>query len=267
MAQVEGTAHEATYAGQPEFTLTVIEKFQCTKALAHLGNGWKDHFLPEPDPIHVMPHRTGSSWQIDGGLSGIVLRWNPRDVEALHPQLGGASLRLEQLAERGFSNPMIHSLAKQVWLEAQQGNPFGGLFGDAAALNLTVLLIGQLHRKATLEPNVGERLSPAHTRRVLDYMREHLQQDCSLSELAQLCGLSPWHFARCFKNSMGTPPHRYFLRLRMERAQLALRDEPTSIARIASDVGFSDQPSFSRAFSRIYGCSPAQYRRLAREPR
>jgi AraC family transcriptional regulator len=97
--------------------------------------------------------------------------------------------------------------------------------------------------------------------RVIDFMEEHLAEDISLRTLADLARLSPYHFLRCFKESFGEPPHRYWAVRRIERAKALLANPGASITEIALDVGFSTTSALSAAFRRMTGQTPTEYRR------
>src|SRR5262249_11862424 len=88
-------------------------------------------------------------------------------------------------------------------------------------------------------------------KRVLEFMNEHLTENISLTLLAELVRLSPYHFARAFKQSFGAPPHRYWAEQRIERAKALLADPRTSITEVAFDVGFAGSSPFSAAFRRM----------------
>lgn len=92
-----------------------------------------------------------------------------------------------------------------------------------------------------------------------EYLHAHFARNVSLSELAQLTCLSPFHFLRAFRNATGMPPHEYLLQLRINRArQLFLQGR--SPLDVALETGFYDQSHFARHFRRIVGTTPARYR-------
>ena len=99
--------------------------------------------------------------------------------------------------------------------------------------------------------------------RVLEHLHAHLLDDLPLSALANVAGLSPWHFARLFKRSVGEPPHRYLVRQRLVRAKEMLAGE-TSLADIAQTLRFCDQSHFAAQFKRAYGVPPQRFRRQLR---
>jgi AraC family transcriptional regulator len=95
---------------------------------------------------------------------------------------------------------------------------------------------------------------------VADYIDQHLDEPISLSTLAGLARLSPFHFARAFKQSFGVPPHRYHTSRRIERAKTLQASPSHSVTNIAIDVGFTETSSFTKAFRKLAGVTPTQYR-------
>jgi AraC family transcriptional regulator len=79
--------------------------------------------------------------------------------------------------------------------------------------------------------------------------------------MANLVRLSSFYFCRAFKQSFGTPPHRYHINQRIERAKTLLANPARSVSEIALAVGFSETSSFSAAFRQTTGIAPSDYRR------
>lgn len=99
------------------------------------------------------------------------------------------------------------------------------------------------------------------------FLRSRDLQDTSsldLDDLAAVAGLSKYHFLRQFRAVVGITPGAYLRTLKLCHAASLLRKSPTTIAAVARSVGFSDQRSFTRAFSRQVGMTPSNYRRLHR---
>jgi AraC-like DNA-binding protein len=93
-------------------------------------------------------------------------------------------------------------------------------------------------------------------------MRADLGRDILLSEVADLCGLSATHFARAFRQSTGTSPHRWLLDLRIEHAKRLLLEDGT-LSEVALTCGFADQSHFTRTFTKHIGIRPGRWRRSA----
>ena len=107
-------------------------------------------------------------------------------------------------------------------------------------------------------------LAPASLRRVHDYVDRHLDRTISLAELARLTGLSVFHFARSFKQSQGTTPHRYVMQRRIQHAQHMLATTDLPLCEIAFTAGFADQSHLARHFRQQVGVPPGYFRRSMR---
>ena len=97
-------------------------------------------------------------------------------------------------------------------------------------------------------------------RRVCDFIQDNLSRQLTLMDLSTVVHMSPYHFARLFKQSTGVPPHRFVLGQRIVRASLLLRSARLSIAEVARLVGFRTPSHFTTAFRRMTGITPSAYR-------
>jgi AraC family transcriptional regulator len=118
-------------------------------------------------------------------------------------------------------------------------------------------------RPKSFEP-AAQRLDQVRLRRVLDYIATNLDKEITLAQLAAVAGLSVFHFARTFARAMGVSPHRYVSRMRLENAMAEIAAGKLSLAEVAFKAGFSSQASFTRAFYRVNGLTPGEYRTLRR---
>ena len=97
-------------------------------------------------------------------------------------------------------------------------------------------------------------------RRVTGFIQDNLNRQLTLLDLSAVVHMSPYHFARLFKQSTGVPPHRFVLGQRIVRASLLLRSARLSIAEVARLVGFRTPSHFTTAFRRMTGITPSAYR-------
>jgi AraC-like DNA-binding protein len=97
-------------------------------------------------------------------------------------------------------------------------------------------------------------------RRVCDFIQDNLNRPLTLMELSTVVHMSPYHFARLFKQSTGVPPHHFVLGQRIARASLLLRPARPPIAAVARLVGFRTPSHFTTAFRRMIGITPSAYR-------
>lgn len=96
--------------------------------------------------------------------------------------------------------------------------------------------------------------------RAIEFIECNLTQCLTLSHIAAAVELSPFYFARLFRYSMGTSPHRYVTHRRIERAKELLHDTQYSLSDVAAATGFSDQSHMTCIFGRIAGTTPRSFR-------
>jgi AraC family transcriptional regulator len=97
--------------------------------------------------------------------------------------------------------------------------------------------------------------------RVVDYIEDCIDQDLRLTSLANIAGMSMYHFARRFHETVGISPHAYVLARRVVRARAMLSRSDDRLAHIALACGFSSQSHFTSAFHRGVGVTPGEFRR------
>ena len=95
------------------------------------------------------------------------------------------------------------------------------------------------------------------------HVTKHFARDVSESDVAQLCGMSPWHFCREFKAQFGVTFLEYLTAHRMTEAKRLLCNPDMSVADVAAAVGFGDPSYFARVFRRLEGASPSAYQAVA----
>lgn len=127
----------------------------------------------------------------------------------------------------------------------------------AAALRLVALLTSRLAGKA----DGRGRLAPWQERKVEQYLRVHLQQPLRINEVAAHIAVSSSHFCRAFKESFGTTPHMYIVRLRLELAQRLMLTTRDPLSQIAIACGLADQAHLAKLFRHHMGESPSCWRR------
>jgi AraC family transcriptional regulator len=165
-------------------------------------------------------------------------------------------------------SPRLFFFDQAVWdtalkLKAEIGNPDPCSRQYAEALSLVLM-----HELIRLERAPSTAAGPRRgglpgwqQRRLTDFIEEHLAQEISLAALAALADLSLYHFARAFTQSFGVPPHRYHMARRIDRARSLLQKPALSVTQIGIQIGFRETSSFTRAFRRLTGLTPTEYRR------
>lgn len=130
-----------------------------------------------------------------------------------------------------------------------------------------VLIINHIYiqyesnQKAGALVNSLTQISCDKVRSAMLYMSQHLDKPLSLSEIAAQVDMSPYHFLRVFKQTMGTTPAKLHMLYRLEEARNLLSNTQKSIGDIACDLGFSSQAHLSRTFSQHFGQTPNKFRK------
>jgi AraC family transcriptional regulator len=135
------------------------------------------------------------------------------------------------------------------------------LYVEALGVVLAHELVRNNAGRRCVEPQVRGGLAAWQQRTVVAYIEDHLAEPISLAALAQLVRRSPYYFCRAFKQSFGTPPHRYHTSRRIERAKTLLAKPAPSVTDIGFTVGFSQTSSFTSAFRKATGLTPTAYHR------
>ncbi|RZN34239.1 AraC family transcriptional regulator [Bradyrhizobium sp. Leo121] len=155
------------------------------------------------------------------------------------------------------------ALKLKTFVESSAGDPIS--FGS-----LGTLLIHEVARftcgMPSIQPQLRGGLAPWQQRLVTAYIHEHLNERIPIGTLAQLVRLSPYHFCRVFKQSLGMPPHRYQTSRRVEHAKVLLAKRAGSMAEIGLAVGFRTPNAFATAFRKATGIAPTDYRRSVAPP-
>ena len=104
---------------------------------------------------------------------------------------------------------------------------------------------------------------------VIEWLREHLDENVSVSDLADVAGLSPSYFRRWFHREVGSSPSDYVTQLRIERSKQLLAGTDRSVTEIAMELGYNTSAYFTAVFHRETGTTPTEFRKqlhIGRQP-
>ncbi|MBX7483800.1 helix-turn-helix domain-containing protein [Qipengyuania qiaonensis] len=188
----------------------------------------------------------------------LPVRWFESDlVDAASSRCGNA---IELIDPMNASCHAVSGLARKAVRAMRSGGNSARLLIDELLIDLSSALV-ERHSSAVLSQPARGGLSPAVVRRVIDYLQAHLAEEVQLAELARLANVTAPHFCRAFAKSTGTPPHRYQIAMRLQKATRLLAEPGLSIADVAFAVGYEDPSYFSRLFCYQAGMSPSEWRR------
>ena len=183
-----------------------------------------------------------------------VIHIHPKALSRIAAEVSGQNLPSIYFSNPVIADPSLFRLLLLLHLKLEQNA--SPLEQESELLSAMGLLLKR-HNKVqpTLPPLTKE---PHRLKPVLDYLKSHYTENVSLSRLAVIADLSPYHLLRVFHQRIGVPPHEYQTQLRISHARrLICKGSPISEA--ALQVGFFDQSHLSRNFKRIVGVPPGQY--------
>ncbi|WP_224366848.1 AraC family transcriptional regulator [Hyalangium versicolor] len=204
--------------------------------------------LVNPGELH-----TGHSVQ-DGGWTYRMFYPAPRLLEDVATELTGRSRGTPFFGAAVVDDPDAAQLIRA--LHDSMERPASALERQS---RLFATLVSLVSRHAAPRPDarsVGNENEAV--RRARDYLEAHPGENVTLEHLANLAGLSVFHFVRVFRREVGLPPHAYQIELRVRRARELLR-QGLPPGQVAAALGFSDQSHLTREFKRRIGLTPGRY--------
>jgi AraC family transcriptional regulator len=168
-------------------------------------------------------------------------------------------LRPQFMSER---DDLIQSIFATLSAEAATGGIGSNLLIDSLRTTLAIHLLRNYCTTAPKLSSYANGLSATKLKLITDYINAHLDGDLKLVDLSAIVNISPYHFLRLFKQSLGVTPHQYILQQRLDRAKYLLRSSNLDIDEIAVRVGFCDRSHLNRYFKSIIGKTPDRWRQF-----
>ncbi|MFC3711242.1 helix-turn-helix domain-containing protein [Sphingoaurantiacus capsulatus] len=209
--------------------------------------------------ITIIPEGHEGRWDIAGpiGVSHVFLsRERLRDCA---DQLAGGR-PVELLSRVGFEDPAAARIMELLGRDAAVADISARLFVEQATDLLVTQLIRGHSSFAALQQQARRGLADWQVRKVTAYMRDHLDEPIGLDALADLIGLSRFHFCTAFRQATGSTPHNWLVGLRIEQARRLLADRELPITEVALAVGYETPSSFAASFRKLVGVTPSGFR-------
>lgn len=232
---------------------------------------------------------------VETSCNGEVFTLKPLDVVIISPQVGHATLALEedaiafvihvgnefyqqydsdfgsyQFALRSddstrhneFFTTLRHHAAMTMLLMTKGESPVYRMWIEHHYLALA----GDVFREFDPIKKVHENarpgdIKPASFDKMIAYIDEHYEQKIELEDIAKIGGYNIAYTSQFFKRQMGISFVEYVLRLRIRDATVRLASTDEAVARIASDCGFADVKAFNVAFKKHFNMTPTEYRK------
>lgn len=231
------------------------------------GAGIRQRTAVEAGTIWLCPVGVGEDdINISAPLEDVLHIYLPSDrFASLADAYGDARVRADAVRYLAdVDDPLIRQVGLVILGELLRESSAGRMMVEAAALTLTARIAqAHGHDGPDLPSGADEGIRcPARIRRAIEFMQDNLDRNLTVSEIAEIACLSPFHFARTFKRATGKTPHAFVSAERLQRARKLLAQPSTSMSEIALRSGFSGQAAFGTAFKRVVGCTPGEFRKL-----
>jgi AraC family transcriptional regulator len=214
-----------------------------------------------PGTISLVP-RGQDSWRQSTGVMEVTnVYLGPERLQTCADQI--AHGQSPELIDRmGFEDPKLFAIMGLIADEADGLGDMSRLFLEQL-IDLLCIQLLRAHSSVSLpaQPLAQRGLAAWQVKRVTGYMCENLAADVTLDELANLVGLSRFHFCHAFRQATGRRPHEWLTRLRIDRARALLGARELRIIDVALAVGYETQSAFTAVFRKTTGMTPTAYRR------
>ncbi|MEM6987853.1 MAG: AraC family transcriptional regulator [Pseudomonadota bacterium] len=211
------------------------------------------------DRLQERPLLVDQGWILPAGAAGVCEFDAPLTFSSV--AISGALLDEVGFHQSADFEPMIGALdpllLEMVRTVSQFESSTSVLYRESLHRALAAHLVHQLEPRAT-EALVA--LGDKRLQRAIDYIHDNLGSNLSLQDMARQATLSPYHFARAFKQAIGLSPLQYVIKERLLWSRVLLSTTQLTVADIALRVGYDDLSRFRKHFKRQFGVTPAQAR-------
>jgi AraC family transcriptional regulator len=212
-----------------------------------------------PGSVCVIPSGHQFALKVDGESEHLAMLLDPSLVLRAATELLKSN-HVEVIESSVPSDPVINSIGLALLGELESENQNGRLYADSLANILALHLVRHYSNSSSAMPRFVGGLSGHKLRSVLNFIDANFGRDLNLAEIAEVAGMSTFHFAREFKRATGTTPHQHLMKLRIERAKQLLTSSKLPLVDVGFRSGFSHQSHFSRLFRKLTGTTPLSYR-------
>lgn len=169
--------------------------------------------------------------------------------------------RQPELFDRvGHDDPHLFSLMMMLTREVESRDATSKLFIEHVIDLICMQLLRRHSVRLVKIPTPHGGLARWQVARVTSYVQENLASNIALIELANLVGLSRFHFCGAFKAATGYTPYQWVLHQRVRRARKLLAEPFLRIVDVAVAVGYESPSAFAAGFRRIVGMTPREFR-------
>ena len=169
-----------------------------------------------------------------------------------------------EIAGLTMDSPIYHSNVRDLSAELKNEMLYIAQHSDQSPFHLIghlYLFLDYLTRSSSSRRLLqGGRMRDFYIKEAISSIEQNFQNDISVEDIAGFCCLNRSYFGKIFRDALGKSPQEFLINYRMSKAAELLKLTELSIGDISNAVGYPSQLHFSRAFKKIHGISPRQWR-------
>jgi AraC family transcriptional regulator len=211
-------------------------------------------FFPAQVEINTTPAKEGELTR------NVMCSFSRSKFVEIWPEQCDWSEELERCLD--MRNPRIEQAMQRLGLEAACPGFASHLMADTLAQLIALEVARHFNdRKSTQRVRTFDgQFSASELGRVYDFVDSVTNRSPSVTEIADMCGISSAHLRRAFKHTTGMTLHDYVTNSRLRKAQALLLDTDLPLKEVAFRLGFASCSTFSSTFRRESGETPSGYR-------
>ena len=168
-----------------------------------------------------------------------------------------------EMAGLTMDSPIYHPGARDLSLELKNEMLYIAQHSAQSPFHLIghlYLMLDYLTRSSSKRLIQTGKIRDFYIKEAISFIEQNFQNDISVEDIAGFCNLNRSYFGKIFRDTLGKSPQEFLISYRMSKAAELLKLTELSVGDISSAVGYLNQLHFSRAFKKIYGTSPRQWR-------
>lgn len=207
------------------------------------------------------------------GLALLVMRfdslflWSPSgewsDPQYLKLFKSGSSIS-RCISDAAPVSPVIGQLLNEIFDECSNHRPSYELMVKAKLMTILANMVRHFHSElSSASELIASRSHLERMEQSIKYILSHLGEELTLNELAQRACMSRSYYSAIFKELNGVSVWDYIISQRVDLAKYKLETSDDPITQVCEDSGFTSIGNFNRAFKKLTGKTPREYRKQA----
>lgn len=226
-----------------------------TRRIFHPRHATAHYFAK--DSIYIRNFDSDYKADLSGSFDFVLAEIAPAFFDNLQDGPTAATMDCEPAKQ----DPVLAHLLHAMLPAFDRPGETSSLFIDQLAAVIGTHLLRQYGQPGTARRPRARGLSRAQESLAKAMLREHLDGNIAIAEVAEACRMSRGYFIAAFRQTTGHPPYRWLLSQRVAEAEKMLSASTLPLAEIAIICGFADQSHFTRVFTSFTGQPPGAWRR------